>query len=63
MADVDFIYKMDEQQGPTLEPRELYSIFYDKPQWKRLFEKGCMYMYTLIIYKSLCYTAETNTPL
>ena len=54
---------MDEQKGPTLQHRELYSIFYDKPQWKRLFEKECMYMYTLIIYESLGCTAETNTTL
>ena len=25
------LYRMDKQQGPTVEHRELYSIFYDKP--------------------------------
>ena len=25
-----------KQQGPTVEHRELYSIFYDKPKWKRI---------------------------
>ena len=25
------IYRMDKQQGPTVQHRELYSIFYDKP--------------------------------
>ena len=26
-----FIYRMDKQQGPTVQHRELYSISYDKP--------------------------------
>ena len=26
-----FIYKVDKQQGPTLQHRELYLISYDKP--------------------------------
>jgi len=30
------IYRMDKQQGPTVEHSELYSIFCDKPQWKRM---------------------------
>ena len=28
------IYRMDKQQGPAVEHRELYSISCDKPQWK-----------------------------
>ena len=31
LADVSFIYRMDKQQGPTVQHRELYSISYDKP--------------------------------
>ena len=30
------IYEIDKQQGPTTEHRELYSISYNKPQWKRM---------------------------
>ena len=29
-------YRIDKQQGPTVEHKELYSISYDKPQWKRM---------------------------
>ena len=29
------IYRMDEQQGAPVEHRDLYSIFCDKPSWKR----------------------------
>ena len=31
VADVSFIYRVDKQQGPTVDHRELYSISYDKP--------------------------------
>ena len=30
------IYRMDKQQGPTVQHRELYSMSCDKPQWKRI---------------------------
>ena len=30
------IYRMDKQQGPTVQHRELYSISCDKPEWKRI---------------------------
>ena len=30
------IYRMDKQQGPTVEHREPYSISCDKPSWKRI---------------------------
>ena len=30
------IYRMDKQQGPTVQHRELYSVSCDKPQWKRI---------------------------
>ena len=26
-------YRMDKQQGPTVQHRELSSLFCDKPQW------------------------------
>ena len=29
------IQRMDKQQGPTEQHRELYSISCDKPEWKR----------------------------
>ena len=28
---------MDKQQGPTVQHRELHSIFCNKPQWKRIY--------------------------
>ena len=28
--------RMDKQEGPTVEDRELYSLSGDKPQWKRV---------------------------
>ena len=31
-----YIYRIDEQQGPAVEHRELYSISYDKPSWTRI---------------------------
>ena len=30
------INRMDKQQGPTVEHRELYSVSCDKPYWKRM---------------------------
>ena len=30
------IDRMDQKQDPTVQHRELYSAFYDKPQWERL---------------------------
>ena len=41
--------RMDKQQSPAVEHRELYSISYDKPQWKRTWRKHiCMCMYNRI---------------
>ena len=40
------IRRMDTQQGPTVEHRELYPISCDKPSWKRILKNECMYMYT-----------------
>ena len=36
LADANFTYRMDKQQGPTVEHRELYSISCDKPSWKSI---------------------------
>ena len=36
LTDATSRYRMDKQQGPTVEHSELYSIFCDKPQWKRM---------------------------
>ena len=32
---LSIIYRMDKQ-GPTVQHRELYSISYDKSEWKRI---------------------------
>jgi len=34
---------MDRQQGPTVQYSEIYLIFLDKPQWKRILKR--MYVY------------------
>ena len=40
------IYKLDNQQGPTVEHRELYSIFCNNLYGKSIFKNsGYMYMY------------------
>ena len=36
LAEANYYIRMDKQQGPTVQHRELYSVSYDKPQWKRL---------------------------
>ena len=41
-------YRMDKQ-GPSIKHRELHSICYDKPLWKRVFLK----MYINSIYMNL----------
>ena len=38
------VYRMDKQQGPTVEHRELYSTTCDKPQWKRILKRLCIYV-------------------
>ena len=30
-------FRMDKQQGPTVQCRELYPIFWDRPSWKIIF--------------------------
>ena len=47
------IYKIDKQQGFTLQHRELYLISYNKLQWKRIGKKNidiCIYMYNRITF-------------
>ena len=44
LADANqYISRMDRQQGPT--HRELYSISYDKPKWKRI-KKSKKYLFS-----------------
>ena len=31
LADANYYYRMDKQQGPTVQHRELYSVFCNKP--------------------------------
>ena len=50
------IYKIDNQQGPTVKHRELYSISCNNPSWKRILKR-------IYITESLCCTPETNTTL
>ena len=43
------IQRMDKQQGPTVEHRELYSISYDKPWQKKNIKKNvCVCVYVCI---------------
>ena len=51
------IYRMDKQQGPTIEHRELYSITYDKTIMEKNMKRNT---YTCIT-ESIGYTAEVNT--
>ena len=36
LVDAICTFRMDKQQGPVEKYRELYSITYDKPEWKRI---------------------------
>ena len=54
------ICKTDNQQGPTVQHRELYSIFCDNLYEKRILKR----MNTCgRLIESLCCTPETNTTL
>ena len=44
---------MDKQQSSTVQYIELYSISYDKPQWKITFLKEYIYIY-IYIYMYVC---------
>ena len=48
-------------QGPTVQLRELYSLSYDKLQWKRI-QKAKKNVY-ICKTESLCRIAEINTTL
>ena len=39
---------MDKQQGPTVQHRELYSISWNRPGWKRILKKKNVYIYIYI---------------
>ena len=54
------VYKMDNQQGHTVQHGELYSIFCDNPYEKKNL-KGMNIC--ICITESLGYTPETNTTL
>ena len=54
------IFKIHNQQGPTIEPRELCSIFCNNLNRKRIRKRIDTYM---CIAESLCCTPETSTPL
>ena len=53
------LYKMDKQQGPTVQHRELYLISYNNPYGKEHIHTS-MYLY---ISESLSYTSKINTTL
>ena len=48
------MHKIDKQQGPTVEHRELYSISCNKLSWKRILKKNTRKM------ELLCYTPLTQ---
>ena len=39
------VYKIDKHQGPTVRHRELYSIFCNNLQWKRVGKRIDIYVY------------------
>ena len=58
------IYKMDKQQGPTVEHRELCSVLCNNLNGKRIWKRIDIHVYTCIcITESLCCTPETGTTL
>jgi len=52
------MYKTDKQEGPTVQHRELYSLFLITYK-RKASEKEYIYTY-ICIYESLCCTPETN---
>ena len=59
-----FIHRLDKQQDPTVEHRELYSICWDKPySFPFIMEKNIKKNVYTCITESLCCTAEINTTL
>ena len=57
--DWEFGVKVDKQQGPTEQHRELYSISYDKQGM----EKNIKMEIYIYITESVCCTAEINPTL
>ena len=57
LAGVSFYTQDGQQQGPIVQDRKLYSISYDKSQWKRILKKE-----KICITESLG-TVEINTTL
>ena len=58
------VYKIDEQQGPTAQHRELNSISGDRPSWKSLWKRMYVCIFVcMYVSKSLCCTPATNTTL
>ena len=45
LADANYTERMNKQQGPTVQHRELYPVSWDRPWWKILWEKECKSMY------------------
>ena len=58
--DIHIIHATDNQQGPTVQHRELYSISRNKIYKRK--ESGKKQIYACIT-QSLCCTPETNTTL
>ena len=54
------MYKINNQQGPTVQHRELYSMFCNNLHGKRIYKIRNM---CICIIKSRCCTPETNTAL
>ena len=52
------VFKIDNQQGCTVQHRELYSIFCNNLNGKRIWKS-----IDICITESLCYTSETKTTL
>ena len=48
---------MNKQQGPTVEPGELYPISWDRQKWKQIFFLNVH----ICVAASLCNAAEINT--
>ena len=59
LADTNYYIRMDKQQSPTVQSRELYSIAMINHNGKE-YEKESMCIHITV---SLCCTAETNTTL
>ena len=57
LADADYIYRTDKKKSPTVQQRELYSIAYNKSQWKKTLKIN------KYIYGSLCCRIVINATL